>query len=530
MPKYLFLSGGVCSSLGKGIAISSIANLLERREFKISMLKIDPYMNVDAGTISPYQHGEVYVTTDGAETDLDLGHYYRFTKQNIKKENSLTAGQIYQELIMKERRGDFLGKTVQMIPHITDSIKNRIKKLSHGIDIVMVEIGGTVGDYESIPFLEACRQMILEEKKEDVISLHMTLIPQVVSEGIKTKPTQHSVKELRSLGIQPNIIVTRLNGKLEEEDIKKISLFTNVKEEEVFYIPNVENLYEVPLVIREQKLEEKILSLFNLPANELKIKDWQLMVDKLKRKGKHEVKITLVGKYIESQDSYKSVDEALFHAGIELDLDVKIERMDAENLNFEKLAKTDGIIIPGGFGERGSEGIIEAIKFARENKKILFAICLGMQLFVIEFFKNVLGYEGANSTEFEENCKHPVVSLLKEQKRKICLGGTMRLGNSKIKLENNSKIKNIYGKNEIEEIHRHRYEVDPKYEKLLENTELLVSGFAEIDGEKLVESVEYKNHPWAIAVQYHPEFTSRPLAPVPLFREFVNESFKNQKQ
>ena len=531
--KYLFITGGVCSSLGKGILTSSLANLIERRGGKVSVVKVDPYINVDAGTISPYQHGEVYVTRDGMETDLDLGNYYRFTSDvDLGRDNSITTGQIYQDILKKERKGEFLGKTVQMIPHLTDSIISRIEKVAIEDGITLIEIGGTVGDYESIPFLEAIRQMILKNNKEDVLSIHMTLVPEVIGDGIKTKPTQHSVKELRTLGINPDIVVARLKGNLDEESKKKIALFTNVKPCDIFYVPDLDNIYKLPNLIKEQEMDKKIFSLLDLdvPIQEINTREWDLMLAKMEKKNRLKVKIAVVGKYSNFADAYKSLYEALKHAAIENDLELNIVNIDfnsVEKISLESFKDCDGILIPGGFGERGISVKIEAIRIARENNIPIFGICLGMQLFIIEYARNVLGSKNADSTEFNKGCTYPVIHLLDENNKEM--GGTMRLGLEKIFLEEGSKIREIYGTSEIEDIHRHRYEFNNRYIKDFKDTSLFFSAYTKHEDGKLVEAVEYKDHPWGIAVQYHPEFLSKPVKASVLFKDFIKASFKNKK-
>ena len=531
MKKYIFVTGGVCSSLGKGIAAASIGTLLESRGFRVSMIKIDPYLNVDAGTMSPYQHGEVYVTDDGAETDLDLGNYARFTSSPLSKANSITTGQIYQTVINKEREGKYLGKTVQVIPHITDEIKAQILRIGNGpdTDITIVEVGGTVGDIESVPFLETARQCIHELGHENVLSVHLTLVPTVSGDEMKTKPTQHSVKELREIGIQPDILLCRAKKELDEGMRKKIANFTNVDVNSVLSAIDVNTtIYEIPLIYHQQKLDEIVLKKLGLDLKPAKVDSLAARVEGYKN-AKKTVTIAMVGKYVDLHDTYKSVDEALVHAGMGNAVRVKILKIDAEK--FEKgatpedlLAGADGILVPGGFGSRGIEGMIVAAKYARETKKPYFGICLGMQIMVIEYARHVLGLEGANSTEFNPQCTEPVVSLLEEQEGITKMGGTMRLGKSATHTLAKTKIRDAYGSEIVWERHRHRYEFANKYRVALEDAGLKISGFT-ADG-ALVESTEWAGHPWSTGVQFHPEFTSKPTAPQPLFQAFVQASMK----
>jgi CTP synthase len=535
MPKkYIFVTGGVVSSLGKGIAAASIGKLLEARGLKITLIKCDPYLNVDPGTMNPYQHGEVYVTEDGAETDLDLGHYERFTNASLTKDNNITTGKIYYSVISKERKGDYLGKTVQIIPHITDAIKSSIRNATKNkkIDIVIVEIGGTVGDIESLPFLEAIRQFRQEEGRGQAINIHVTLVPFIKSAGeIKTKPTQHSVGRLREIGIIPDIILCRTSKTLTKEAKNKIALFCNVENEAVIPAIDVEDtIYEIPLIYKKEKLDELILSKLNLKYKDNGLKNWKNMVAKSKSAGK-KVKIAVVGKYITLQDAYKSIYEALDHAAIINNTKLEIVKIESDNIkenNIDKIFQNiNGILVPGGFGGRGIEGKISVIKYARENNIPFFGICLGMQTAVIEFAKNVCEFKGADSTEFSKKTKYPVISLLEEQKNIADMGATMRLGAYKCKIQNKTKTYAAYKKSSIQERHRHRYEFNNKYKNIFEKKGMIFSG---INPEKnLVEIIELKNHPWFIAVQFHPEFKSKPDKTHPLFKNFIKAALINKK-
>ncbi len=529
--KYIFVSGGVCSSLGKGIAASSIGALLESRGYKISMLKVDPYINIDAGTMSPFQHGEVYVTDDGAETDLDLGNYERFTNISITKSNSITTGQVYQEVIERERRGDYLGKCVQVIPHITDEIKRRIKNVAENdTNVVIVEIGGTVGDIESVPFLEAARQFITDIGRENVLFVHLTLVPKISGAGeLKTKPTQHSVQKLREIGIQPDILLCRIEeDELTMEMRKKISLFTNVETPAVVAAVDIKHsIYEVPVDYEEKGLTEVLLKKLNLPVKKGDLKKWTDLISLIKSP-EHHVKIAVVGKYIKLQDSYKSVYAALFHASYHNKTKLEIIKIDSEDITAENVADlmkdVDGILIPGGFGERGVEGKIATAKYARENKIPYFGICLGMQIMVIEYARNVLGFTNANSKEFDPDTEYPVVSLLEEQEYIDVKGGTMRLGAYKSKIYPGTRMADAYKSDSLSERHRHRYEFNGKYKHEFEKNKLVISCTTG-DG-KLVESVEWPEHPFSIGVQFHPEFKSKPFSPHPIFRDFVKSCIK----
>ncbi|MFA5149419.1 MAG: CTP synthase [Candidatus Omnitrophota bacterium] len=526
MTKYIFVTGGVISSLGKGITSASIGKILESRGLKVALMKFDPYINIDPGTMNPYQHGEVYVTDDGAETDLDLGHYERFTHTKTTKFNNVTTGQIYNAVIARERHGDYLGKTIQVIPHITNEIKERIKKAAEvsKASVVIVEIGGTVGDIESLPFLEAARQFRLDVGYQNVFYAHVTLVPYIkVSGEIKTKPTQHSVGTLREIGIQPDALICRTEESLSEEVKEKISLFCNVRKEAVIETRDVASIYKVPLVFKKQILDEIILSHFNLICKFSDLKDWEKNVVERALHPKGKAKIAIVGKYIALQDAYKSIYEALAHAGIANNCKVEIVRVDSEDIEKKGadklLAEASGVLVPGGFGYRGIEGKIEAIKFARENKIPFLGLCLGMQCAVIEFARNACGLKEANSTEFKLKTKYPVVSLLAEQEKIKDLGGTMRLGAYPCKIKKNTLAFKVFGQSLIWERHRHRYEFNNKYRKLLEKKGLSFSGI--YPKKNLVEIVELKNHPYFIAVQFHPEFKSKPDKAHPLFKRFI---------
>ena len=520
--KYLFITGGVVSSLGKGLTIASIALLLEKRGYNCAMLKLDPYLNVDPGTMNPFEHGEVYVTDDGIETDLDLGHYYRYTTSPLSKASTATSGQIYETVIKKERYGDYLGKTVQVIPHITDEIKKRIMKCGDmaDADIVLVEIGGTVGDIESLPFLEAIRQFRYE-RVHDCLNIHMTYVPYLKAAGeVKTKPTQHSVQTLRGIGILPDFILCRCESSLSLEIKKKISLFCDVVSESVFDAVDVNtSIYEVPLMLEEQGIGKQICSQLGLNDRPVDLTEWKKIVETIKQpKGK--VTVGVVGKYLQHKDAYKSVFEALQHGAIAAGYELNIKTIDSDKItSAEDLKECDGFLVPGGFGKRGWEGKIDAAKFCREQKIPYFGICLGMQVLVVEFARHVLGIKQANSTEMEPTTPDPIISLLSEQKEIEEMGGTMRLGAYSCLLKNGSKVHQAYGSLKISERHRHRYEFNNHYREIAEQHGLLLSGILE-DG-NLCEIAEVKDHPWMIGVQFHPEFKSRPTEPHPLFRDFV---------
>jgi CTP synthase len=523
MTKYIFVTGGVLSSLGKGIAAASIGRLLESRGFRITLLKLDPYLNVDPGTMSPFQHGEVYVTDDGAETDLDLGHYERFTSSRMTKYHNWTAGKIYDTILRKERRGEYLGKTVQVIPHVTDEIQCALKSVAESNDIVIVEIGGTVGDIESQPFLEAIRQMRLTLGHENTLFVHLTYVPYVKTSGeLKTKPTQHSVKELRAIGIQPDILLCRTDRNLGPEMKAKISMFTNVPESAVITARDVDNIYEIPLVFADENLDVLISKQFGLKPKKRSLGQWKSFVTRMNNP-KDEVEIGIVGKYAGLEDSYLSLKQALIHGAVANELKVKIEWIEAENVEKGKLEKIlgakDGILIPGGFGHRGIEGKIRAASFAREKKVPLFGICLGMQCATIDFARNVAGLKGANSTEFDEETPAKIFFKWRELKGVTDLGGTLRLGQYLCRLVKSSLAYKIYRNEEIWERHRHRFEFNPAYEKELTEAGLRISGKNPDYG--LVEIVELPDHPWFLGCQFHPEFKSRPLKPHPLFKSFI---------
>lgn len=534
--KYIFVTGGVVSSLGKGITAASLGRLLKARGFSVSMQKLDPYINVDPGTMSPYQHGEVFVTDDGAETDLDLGHYERFVDEDLSQNNNVTTGRVYKSVIEKERRGDYLGATVQVVPHITEEIKRNIiaagYKGEEEYDFVISEIGGTVGDIESQPFLEAIRQIKSEMGYDKTLYIHVTLVPYLKMSGeLKTKPTQHSVKELRSIGIQPDIIVCRSDYPIDDSIKKKISLFCNVEKDNVIQNLNADTLYQVPLMMENEGLAERAISHFGLKSGKPKLADWTKMVER-QLNIKDEVNIALVGKYVELKDAYLSVAEALTHGGIHHNHNVNIKWMQSEEIEKKGPEKAfldvDGIIVPGGFGERGVEGKILAAEYARTNNMPYFGLCLGLQIAVIEYARNVLGYENANSTEFSEVTNYPVIDLMESQRHVNTKGGTMRLGKYPCTLEKNTKALKAYGKEKISERHRHRFELNNAYRDELSSKGLVLSGInRELD---LVEIVELKDHLWYLGVQFHPEFKSRPNRPHPLFRDFVGAAIKHKKQ
>ena len=530
--RYIFVTGGVVSSLGKGIAAASLAALLESRGLRVSMIKLDPYINVDAGTMSPFQHGEVYVTEDGAETDLDLGHYERFTRSKTSRNSNFTTGQIYNNVISKERHGDYLGGTIQVIPHITDEIKECILRGSGDADVCMVEIGGTVGDIESLPFLEAIRQFGVELGHSNALYMHLTLVPYIPSSGeIKTKPTQHSVKELRSIGIQPDVLVCRTDRPLPDAERAKIALFTNVAREAVISAIDVDDIYRIPRVFQQQDLDDIVLRHFDIKAGEADLSDWDRVVE-VRRHPEAEVNIAMVGKYVDLVDAYKSLNESLHHAGIQNRTSVKIHYLDSETLEdsaADKLANMDAVLVPGGFGLRGIEGKVAAARYARENDVPYLGICLGMQVAVIEYARHVAGLKGAHSTEFVPDAADPVIALVTEwrnrdgsvEKRSAesDLGGTMRLGAQPARLLEDSLAHQLYGTDEISERHRHRYEFNDRYRETLSKAGLRISG--ESVEERLVEIVEVPGHPWFLGCQYHPEFTSTPRDGHPLFSGFV---------
>lgn len=529
MPKYIGITGGVLSGLGKGIITSSIGLLLKSRGYNVTAIKIDPYLNCDAGTMNPYQHGEVFVLSDGGEVDLDLGNYERFLDINLTRDNNITTGKIYKNVIEKERKGEYLGKTVQIVPHITDEIKGWIRRVAKEsqADFCLIEIGGTVGDIESMPFLEAMRQLYIEEGRENVLFVHTTLVPvlKVVGEQ-KTKPTQHSVKELRAIGINPDIIVGRSNAELTKETKEKISLFCNVPVEGVFSSPDVSCIYEIPLLLEKQGLPSYILKRFNIPYKEANLKDWENFVEQIKN-AENEVSIAIVGKYTHLADSYLSIIEAFHHAGSKNSTKVNIRWIEAEELEKGRanaIEKVDGILVPGGFGVRGAEGKIKAINFARENEIPFLGICFGFQLAVVEYGRNVIGLK-CNSLEIDKDTEHPIITLLPEQRSVDKMGGTMRLGEYEVVIKENTLAYKIYGRKKVYERHRHRYEINPDYFEILEKNGIVFSGFAE-NGRR-VEIIELPSHPYFIASQFHPEFTSRPLKPSPLFDGLIKASLKN---
>jgi CTP synthase len=528
-PKFIFVTGGVVSSLGKGLAAASIGALLEARGYRVALQKMDPYINVDAGTMSPYQHGEVFVTDDGGETDLDLGHYERFTTARVTREHNITTGKVYFSVIQKERRGDYLGRTVQVIPHITDEIKASVRRVARDTDIVIVEVGGTVGDIESLPFLEAIRQLKKDVGKDNVLYVHLTLVPfmQAASE-LKTKATQHSVKELRAIGIQPDILLCRTDRYLPPGIKSKIALFCDVEEEAVITAKDVETVYEVPLVFHREGLDEIVMKLLGLEARPIDLSRWEAVVRRVKSPHTN-TRIAVVGKYVELKDSYKSLIEALAHGGIANDARVDVAWVDAEHIERDgaaaHFADVHGILVPGGFGDRGIEGKIAAVRFARERGVPYFGICLGMQCAVIEYARHVCGLAGANSSEFVQNAPHLVIDLLPEQRTLADKGGTMRLGLYPILLTEGTRASRLYGQGIIQERHRHRYEVNNDYLKTLEKHGLAISGiWAE---KQLVEIVELPDHPYFVAGQFHPEFRSRPWDPHPLFAGFVRAALEH---
>jgi len=541
--KYIFITGGVVSSLGKGLAAASIGALLESRGLKVTFLKLDPYINVDPGTMSPFQHGEVFVTDDGAETDLDLGHYERYSNVTTGQKNNFTSGRIYYNVITKERRGDYLGGTVQVVPHITDEIKRAITDLADDEDVVIVEIGGTIGDIESLPFLEAIRQLRYGLGKQNVLYIHLTLVPFIrAADELKTKPTQHSVKELLSIGIQPNILLCRSDRPIPREMKKKIALYCNVEENAVITAQDVETIYEVPLHLHEEGLDDRILEALEIKAPNNDLKTWEEIVRRVKHPSKN-VTIALVGKYIELKEAYKSLCEALTHGGIANEAKVSICWVDSEDIESkgaaEMLRGMDGILVPGGFGIRGVEGKIAAVRYAREGKIPYFGICLGMQCAVIEVARDLAGLQNANSSEFDQATPHPVIYLIEQwydyrtktiQKRDITCdkGGSMRLGAYPCNIEKGTLAYQAYGQQEISERHRHRYEFNLKYKEALKAAGLVISGVS--PDKELVEIVELKDHPWFLGCQFHPEFKSRPRSPHPLFTSFIGAALKNKEQ
>jgi CTP synthase len=537
MTQFIFITGGVVSSLGKGIAAASLGAILEARGLKVTLIKLDPYINVDPGTMSPFQHGEVYVTHDGAETDLDLGHYERFIRTTMTRMNNFTSGRIYENVIKKERRGEYLGSTVQVIPHITNEIKKCIKLGAENVDVALVEIGGTVGDIESLPFLESIRQIRMELGAKNTLFVHLTLVPYIATSGeTKTKPTQHSVKELRSIGIQPDFLICRSEQALSEHDREKIALFSNVEKKAVISLPDAKSIYQIPMILKEEGLDEAVIERLGIQAKPADLSDWQKVVDAQFSPKKH-TKIAIVGKYTELSDAYKSINESLLHAGIETKTKVEVIYLDADRITDEGtqlLKDAQGILIPGGFGHRGIEGKIKAIQFARENNIPFFGICLGMQTAVIEFARNVVGLVGANSTEFDKETPYPVIGLIQEWKNSegtieqrnenTDLGGTMRLGAYYCEVQPKTLAHQIYQKDKIVERHRHRYEVNENYVADLEKHGLVISGRAA--DSTLVEMIELPSHPFYIACQFHPEFLSTPRNPHPVFVNFVKAASK----
>jgi len=533
MTRYIFVTGGVVSSLGKGIASASLAAILESRDLKVTMMKLDPYINVDPGTMSPFQHGEVFVTDDGAETDLDLGHYERFLRTKMKKRNNFTSGRVYESVIRNERRGDYLGGTVQVIPHITDEIKRRVLACGDGYDVVLVEIGGTVGDIESLPFLEAARQLKVELGMQRSLLIHLTLVPYIATAGeTKTKPTQHSVKELRSIGLQPDVLICRSEVEISASARKKIALFTNVEERAVISLPDADTIYRAPIMLNKKGLDEYVVQRLGLGCKVADLSEWEAVIDG-ELNATREIKVAMVGKYTDLIDAYKSLNEALKHAGIGAKTKVKVKYIDSEDLEtdgLDAIKDVHAILVPGGFGERGVEGKILAVQYARENKVPYLGICLGMQVAVIEYARNIAGLEGAHSTEFKAETEYPVIALITEwldedgsQKSRgndEDLGGSMRLGSQPCQLVEGSLAHTTYGADEIAERHRHRYEVNDNYVERLQTSGLRIAGWSQ--DKQLVEVVEVAEHPWFVACQFHPEFNSTPRDGHPLFSGFIN--------
>ena len=532
MQKYIFVTGGVVSSVGKGICVASIGRMLKSRGLSVSLMKLDPYLNVDPGTMSPYQHGEVFVTDDGAETDLDLGHYERFTETRLNGLSSLTAGQIYKKVIDKERRGDFLGRTIQVVPHVTNEIKDRIIQLAESSksDIIVAEVGGTVGDIEGLPFLESIRQIPNFVGKENCFYIHVTYLPFINTTGeLKTKPTQHSVRELRSIGIHPDSIICRSEFDVSEKIKEKISMFCDVSSEAVISLPTLDSVYKVPVRLEEENLGKLLSRNLSLNDKDGHLGEWISVISR-SNNSKNTIKLAIVGKYVELQDSYLSVKESLIHAGISNNVEIQIEWINSEEININNINEVfediKGIIVPGGFDKRGTQGMIDTSKYARENKIPYFGLCLGLQIMVIEAARNLLGYEDSNSTEFDETTPFPVIDLMPEQLKSLHKGGSMRLGLYECKIIDSTYTKKIYKLTNIKERHRHRYEVNNKYVKELANVGLIASG-VHTEGD-LVEIMEYNDHPFMIGVQFHPEFLSTPLSPHPLFVEFVKSALNNK--
>ncbi|MEK9686180.1 MAG: CTP synthase [Methylophilaceae bacterium] len=540
MTKYIFVTGGVVSSLGKGISAASLGSILESRKIKVTMLKLDPYINVDPGTMSPFQHGEVFVTDDGAETDLDLGHYERFVSSKMSKKSNFTTGQIYDSVIKKERRGEYLGKTVQVIPHITDEIKLQIKEGAKGSDVAIVEVGGTVGDIESLPFLEAIRQMGFEEGRENTCYIHLTLLPYIATAGeLKTKPTQHSVKELREIGIQPDILLCRSETEIPQEEKDKIALFTNVPKGSVISCIDSDSIYKIPQMLHAQKIDDIVCDILKIKSPQADLSGWK-KIEKLISDSRIELNIGFVGKYVDLTESYKSLTEALIHSGFHHHAKIKLHFIDSEGLesDLSPLSKIDAILVPGGFGKRGTEGKIRAIQFARENKIPFLGICLGMQLAVVEYARNVVGLKNANSTEFDPATSNPIIGLITEWKDKSGelmhrdessdLGGTMRLGAQVAIVEPNTIASSIYGK-QVNERHRHRYEVNNKYIDDLKAAGLVISSWTKEDDLCEIVELSKEDHPWFFACQFHPEFTSNPKDSHPLFLDYIKHVLEHKK-
>ncbi|MDG2035969.1 MAG: CTP synthase [Pseudomonadales bacterium] len=540
MTRYIFVTGGVVSSLGKGIASASLAAILEARDLKVTMMKLDPYINVDPGTMSPFQRGEVFVTDDGAETDLDLGHYERFLRTKMMKRNNFTSGSVYEAVLRKERRGDYLGGTVQVIPHITDEIKQRVLSCGEGYDVVLVEIGGTVGDIESLPFLEAARQLKVELGMQRSLLMHLTLVPYIATAGeTKTKPTQHSVKELRSIGLQPDILICRSEVEISASARKKIALFTNVEERAVISLPDADTIYRAPIMLNKKGLDEYVVQRLGLGCKVADLSEWEAVIDG-ELNSANEIKVAMVGKYTDLIDAYKSLNEALKHAGIGARTKVKVKYIDSEDLEadgLDALKDVQAILVPGGFGERGVEGKIRAVQYARENKVPYLGICLGMQVAVIEYARHIAALEGAHSTEFNTDTQHPVIALItewldedgsrKSRSSDEDLGGSMRLGSQPCQLVEGSVAHSTYGVDEIAERHRHRYEVNDNYVERLQEAGLRIAGWSQDN--QLVEVVEVVDHPWFVACQFHPEFNSTPRDGHPLFTGFINAAIAYAK-
>jgi CTP synthase len=529
--KFVFVTGGVVSSIGKGLASASVGALLEARGLRVSLMKLDPYINVDPGTMSPYQHGEVFVTDDGAETDLDLGHYERFTTARMTRQNNFTTGRIYESVISKERRGEYLGATVQVIPHITDEIKGRVRDATEGVDVAIIEIGGTAGDIESLPFLEAVRQLKLEAGPQNALNVHVTLVPYIPTAGeLKTKPTQHSVKEMREIGIQPDVLLCRTQMPLSRAVKEKIALFSNVAVEAVIGALDVNCIYEVPLMLHAEGLDELIAERLNIWSRSPDTSTWARIVERFKKPSRGSVKIGIVGKYVHLKDSYKSLHEALVHGGLHNDCRVDLEYIDSEQVESDEpeklLASLDAVLVPGGFGDRGTEGKIQAIAYARENKVPFFGICLGMQLAVVDFARNAAGLAGANSSEFDKDTPYPVIDLMPEQRGLRNKGATMRLGAYPCTLLPGSLAADAYAATEISERHRHRYEFANDYREQLVHAGLVLSGTS--PDKRLVEMIELRDHPFFVGCQFHPEFKSRPASPHPLFARFVRAALERQ--